>query len=179
VLNKLRHNLTRKVAVLAIFGLVLGGSGLASLAQLQSTVTTTVTASVTSIDLSANGTKTLAVDLGQVIPGDLRTIPITFVNNGSGYVNLPSTATSNGSAVSLASVRMSRTGISPSECATSTASDWTQMSLTDPLWPTNANVTIAGGATLDLCIAYRVGAYGGTYTGEGMVNTLTFAGFHP
>jgi hypothetical protein len=178
VFARIRHNLTRKVAVLAVFGLVLGSSGLASLAQLQSTVTTTVRASLTTIDLSANGSKALVVDFGQILPGDERAVPITFTNNGTGYVKIPSASTTNGSELSLATQRKVSLNIDPATCAAAPFGiGWNLTPLEGQIWP--GDIQIPAGGSMDLCLLYKIGAVGGVYSGNGLENTLTFAGYHP
>lgn len=76
------------IALLAIFAIALSSTGLASLAVIQDNITATITATATTIDFRANGTKSLSVDLGLVERGDVRIIPITLSNSGTGYVSV-------------------------------------------------------------------------------------------
>jgi hypothetical protein len=174
----------RAVALLAVFAIALSGTGLASLAVLTDTVDVTVNASITTINLTANGTKHATINLADGgIPGDFRYASVVFTNTGTGYVRIP-TGTNPGSNLDLAqasAVNVQR-GVSPSQCnaagvGTGDFSTGAQ-SLSAPLW-SEPFIQLDAGNTLNICLWYRLGQTGGTYTASTFSIFYNFPAFYP
>ena len=162
----IRKTNRRAVALLAIFAIALSGTGLASLAVLTDTVTTTVNASITTIDLNVNGTKSATINLADgAIPGDVRYASLHFTNSGTGYVNVPSSVSIQAGAGQLTSDSVMKVwnAVSPANCS---AAGGVTAAGGQPLTtaPWDNQPVIAAGDSMDVCFVYRLGTTGAEYT---------------
>jgi hypothetical protein len=86
----IRQRFTAKTAALfLVLAFALSGTGLLSLAELTDTVRIDQSATATTINFQANGTKSLVVDFGLVERGDIKFMLLNLTNTGTGYVNVP------------------------------------------------------------------------------------------
>jgi hypothetical protein len=174
----------RAIAILAVFAIALSGTGIASLAVLTDTVTTDINASITTIDLTVNGTKSATINLAAgAIPGDLRFAAVVFHNAGTGYVQLPSGANvtaGNGSQFAADSAYKAYRGVNPAQCGAGNGLDATgATALTVAPW--TGNDQIDAGATVNYCFVYRLGTTNAVYNDgvSAFTHHFAFPAFYP
>ena len=169
----IRHRANRRaVALLAIFAIALSGTGLASLAVLQQTVSVAVTGTATTIDFRINNQRpTLAVDFDLVERGDIRYLPLHLTNDGTGYVSISTSpaspgggtnpiATTNAADITVNTRLVAYADVPTADCNSVGApvSDWGSQPLigASPIFG-GAGFTINAGAFKDICLVFQVG----------------------
>jgi hypothetical protein len=196
-ISNIRNRFSKKsAAALLVFAVALTASGVGSLATLNDTASTVITASITSIDLQANGTKSAAIDFGQVEPGTIGYAPITLTNAGSGYLRLTAASISNGSPVSNDSRVQFIPGLGAANC---NATDVPWNTITNGQTIVQSSIPLDGvgaapaehiigaagttgpnGSTYGFCAVYKVGVSNGVGYGQtGFSTTITFTATHP
>lgn len=185
MIARLRANGRRKIALVAIFGLVLSGTGLASLAQLVDTGRATFNASVTTIAFQIDGLEDVTYTFpAGLTPGEVHVQPMLLSNiNGTGYVRVPVAVepiTGNSNALWNDTRVYVGQGINAPQCTSTNtglldAVDWTtdgsggptkpfkSISLSTPPW---SEFQIDAGASNPMCVLVRLGTVGGSYTGS-------------
>lgn len=185
----IRQRMSRRaVALLAIFALLLTGSGLSSLAVLTDTLNGANTINITTIDLQANGLQSVSSTLAME-PGQYSGVYYDLSNAGSGSLTATLSASSStvpGSDLATGiSIYVSDSG--PTDCALGAANPNINR------WGagTNASTTMSGlvaamsGKTIplnaaqhkDLCLTYVLGA--GTYTTLSGIHNFTLSATRP
>jgi hypothetical protein len=133
---------------------------------------------VTTIDLTVNGTKSATINLAAGIPGDIRFASLAFHNAGTGYVNLPTVTnvlTGAGQLLNDSTVEV-WTNFGPNNgtnsCdATGITADYgtssglrTAKAVNLQLYPDVTGIQVPAGTSYDICLRYRLGTTGATYT---------------
>lgn len=183
MIQKIRANFTRKVALISVFALVLTGSGLASLATLVDTGRATFNASVTTIAFQIDGMEDVTYTFpAGITPGEVHLQPIHLSNTGTGHVRVPvvvEAIAGNGSTLWADTRAYVLQGADPATCNTSNtdliaAVDWSadgsgtgpfkSISLSTAPWD---EFQISAGNAEDLCAIFRLGATNADYAAGG------------
>ncbi len=178
-MNAIRKLNRRGIALIAVFAIALSGTGLASLAVLVDQATVTVNASITTIDLKANGTKAASFDL-QVIPGETDYIPVHLTNTGTGFVTVSTTSSPDASQLAAATTVHVYNDVSAANCNLANTSGLSvgDATTSDPLF--TGTIQINAGAVRDYCLSYRFGTAASTFPdGLGLHQVIRFNGTHP
>jgi hypothetical protein len=188
----------RAVALLAIFAIALSGTGLASLAVLQQTLTVTIVGTATTIDFRVNNTTpTLSLDFGLLERGDIRYQPLHLTNSGTGYVAVSTNPGSPGGGTNPLAVLNTQDittttklqvfeNKAVAECfvgsPTADVPDWNVVPLISaaPIFGGSA-FNIPAGGFKDICLAFQIGGDVslGSLTGTNFDALWRLKGFYP
>lgn len=184
--EKFRHRANRRlIALFAVFAVALSGTGIASLAILTDQASVTVNASITTIDLRVNGTKSATINLPDgLVPGDLAYASLHITNSGTGWVRVtPSASVQSGGGTQLVAGTIVKywSGVAPAQCGAGNGLDATGgVALNGPALG-GSEFTIDAGSFRDYCAVYRVGQTGASYTdgGTSWSQLISLAGLYP